>query len=168
LTFSVQLKTQLTAEDYGSFVAQVYGMTAKGRPGQGWVLVAIAMGAAVGLILPRLGWSASFPSLVVGVVIGFASFFFVMRQQSRGMRPNEDGVVLGEQIIELREEGIQVTSRKHEGIYKWAAVLSVEETPEHYFIMLDTVIGFIIPKRCFGSLEEEREFMKQVRSQSSS
>lgn len=92
--------------------------------------------------------SAVWVGLLIG--IGFTYFSLVLHAK-RMYRYDPDGYVLGPQQIKLTEQGIETAKKMSSSVTRWSAVQAIDETKDHIFIFVDTIVAHVIPKRYFES-----------------
>jgi len=80
--------------------------------------------------------------------------------------PAEDGLILGKHSVVLDETGIRVISKRHESLYRWAAVRDVTVTNQRLFVMVDSIAGIIVPLKAFPSENDREQFVGEIRMKS--
>jgi len=101
--------------------------------------------------------SACFILLVF--IVTFSVFF---REIQNRLLPSENGIVLGHHDYRIDESGIHESTAHTESLTHWPAVRSLKETNAHFFIMLDTCVAHIVPKRSFPDPAEMDAFRHLV------
>lgn len=107
-----------------------------------------------------------FPSVQTAVVctIVFIAFWAFLRWRfARALPAADRGSLLGRRETVLDENGIREQSAYHRHQSDWNGVLSVEETDEHVFLMIDRFAGYIVPKRAFPDSADLQEFVEFAR-----
>ncbi|MCW3055111.1 MAG: hypothetical protein JWN14_4281 [Chthonomonadales bacterium] len=127
----------------------------------------------VGAVVYAIGLAATMPKdssdRIEGVVfIGMALIFligapklfeFLERRMLRAqMRARQNSPFSGPVRVLLLPDEIHVTTSGSHNGYKWGAVLNITEIPTHYFFWLSQRDALIIPKRVFGTPEQEQAF----------
>ena len=74
--------------------------------------------------------------------------------------PRPGGIVLGRRIYKLDSEGFSFIADSVTFQAKWDALVKAIETPQHFFLFLDTNFGLIVPKRCVPN----EEIIKDLRA----
>ena len=153
----MDIVVQLQQSDFAAFQRQVIQ---RQRKPVRW-LSALASGIAVFVLLSFFEDQGTTYDgvwfLVIGLSMGMLLTFFWLAYQSRRVsRLDPDGHVLGPQQIRLTEEGIETRKENCESRTSWSAVKAIEETKDHLFIFLDTIVAHIIPKRNLGSEEDKQ------------
>jgi len=102
------------------------------------------------------------PSFLIGFAVIGAIVVMTLYQVRRRLSPSENGAVLGGREYRLTEEGLHVTATDAESMRQWAGVRSLEETGEHFFLMVDRCAAYVIPKRSFGAPGDQDAFRRFV------
>jgi hypothetical protein len=170
MTSNMEIHTTLTIDDYKAYLKWIQKRAAKAarRPilpyksGLFWlsVLILVILMLLAPLTGLGMGWF-----IVLG--LGFAVLTIVlMVEQSKAiqeqMMPAAGGATLGDRRYIFGEEELSVSTYTIATTLSWSAVWSVEETDEHFFLMLDSIVAQIVPKRAFESparIDEFREFV---------
>lgn len=166
----LRVTVRLTEEDYLDFS---YRVARRQEPGRGsravhWFgIVGAIVALSVALVYINrvmLGRSTSvletfWPSIVVLVI----AWIYIEISSSRKVRqilaPVADGFILGETHFDFSPDGIQEKGRNHSASISWAAVLDIVDAPDHIYIVLDTALAIILPKRCLESEERADELL---------
>jgi hypothetical protein len=98
--------------------------------------------------------------LTIAVVWVFAQI--ITARQRKRLSPILDGFVLGEKTFSFDHDGFDEDAKNYHARFSWAAVRDLIDGPNHIFMMLDTNVGHIIPKRCFDSDNEANEFLSSI------
>jgi len=161
----IEVEFVATAGDLRSFqqfaVTKVRGFTSRASLGFSWR--PIALGIPIGIVLVILAKTSTFelhvPTALVCAAI-FVSFWLFFRWRfSRALPPVAEGSCLGPRRTTLDDGGIREKSAHSEHYTDWQGVLSVEETDQHIFVMIDRFAGYIIPKRAFADVTHSQEFL---------
>jgi hypothetical protein len=103
------------------------------------------------------------PTVIV-VMLLFAVFWvLISRMYRRAATPLDTGSLVGPRKVVLDEEGIRQIAPLHEGFTRWPAVLSVNETPSHVFLMTDRLAGYIVPRTAFAEQAQYTAFVAFAR-----
>lgn len=160
----IRLEYDVTLADFEAFNLQVaYRPRLKAQRRRQAIALLILFPLAVvviGQMFPRarggpdLVWYVA-AQLAFGLVAAAAMILFshmLYRRRLRGVvrsmlgrNPRES--FLGKQQLEAGPEGVTVESAHLRATYRWPAVVGVEETDAHLFVMLGEVYGIIVPKR---------------------
>lgn len=115
----------------------------------GFAAVRLYIGGAILEHLPL----AAFTSLTLT-----GAFVYFLLDAQRRVHPDASGAILGPKSYQLTDSGVIETSRHVDSTTRWSGVVAIEETEAHIFLFVDRCAGFIIPKRCFSSTEQAKEF----------
>lgn len=160
----IRLEYEVTPADFEAFNLQVaYRPRLKAQRRRQAITLLILFPLAVmtiGLLFPPpkggpdLIWYI-LAQLAFGLVAAAAMILIshlVYRRRLRGVvrsmlgrNPRES--FLGKQQLEAGPEGVTVESAHLRATYRWPAVVGIEETEAHLFVMLGEVYGIIVPKR---------------------
>ncbi len=159
----MKVETQLTLADYAALSAfLVRERLAPHRPKHLMILI-----GAVGIPVWLLSYGLRHEMTPVGVVLGGAGaaawILFASHLNRRWLKPAPDGSILGAKTVTLGDEGIRQVSAHQETLFKWTAVRTVGETPRHFFVLVDTIAGIIIPKGAFGSPRAAKDWGDELR-----
>ena len=160
------IHSSITEADYLAFSKNVVRTTRRSGGRVKFFLMAMALGAVTGFLVPRLSIFFHAPSFAIGVLIGMFWLLWVLRMQSAKMRPQNDGIILGQLELILENEGLRHRSARHESFFQWQAVRRIDETKNHIFIMVDRVAGIIVPRRSFASSTEQQQFLAELKRHS--
>lgn len=157
------INTDITASDFMAFVRFVARKSSNGSGGILWRwLIALGIGAAIGVGFGVVGVNLHFPSLLVGALGCIVWFVSYSRIQMRKMTPSSAGFILGPRQVTLSDEGLREASRNHESLFRWPGVLSVHTSGQHVFILVDQTAGIIVPFKAFGSEIERGQFVGEI------
>ena len=76
--------------------------------------------------------------------------------------PDTDGSILGPKTYVLEENGFKEISENSETLIKWSGIKNIEEVKDYYFIYVDNISAYIIPKRDFLNKNKEEEFIRTM------
>lgn len=168
----MKIHCDITLDDYKAFLKYVLAKALKSRAYKTqWLLIVFAfpiiLGVVAGNVAPAKNDSA-LRMLLIGFAFGVAIFYALAislaRIQRRRLVPSPDGYVLGPLDVEILDEGIRLTSQRHESLFHWTLVSGPEITKDHIFIMLEPIAGIIIPLRSFKSDADREQFLAEIRS----
>lgn len=151
----IHVQFETTAADWRAFqryaVAAVRGFTGKASLGLSWR--PMVLGIPVGILLvvgaQLLAFRFHIPTAAV-IVCTFVLFWGFFRWRFAGaLTPASGGALIGPRHISLDENGVAEESTNHRHQSTWSGVISVGETGEHVFLMVDRLAGYIVPKRAF-------------------
>ena len=155
--------TDITPADWTAFVRFVTQSISKSSGGRfGRWLIAAGVGAVAGVAFAVTGIGLHFPSLLVGAVGGTLWIVIIARIQMRRMIPAPDGSILGPRQVTLSDDGLREASERHETLFHWRGVRSIQITGQHVFVMVDNNAAMIIPRRAFASDGECEQFIGEI------
>lgn len=127
----------------------------------------MAVGVILGVTLAVTGVQLHVASLMAGLLGGAFWLTLFSRLYMRKMAPAADSYVLGPRAVSITDDGIIEKSKKHESLFRWSSIRSVDSVGEHIFVMLERNAGIIVPCRAFSSDAERDQFLAEVRRQTS-
>ncbi len=120
-----------------------------------WVGVLVAVGIGVTLFDPLRPMATVFPtSLFLGLMV------FFWRRRHRTLR-KRGGALFAPCSLATSPEGITSNAPGRSGATAWSALQGYGETPRHFFLMLDGVMAFVVPKRDM-SAEQVAQFGSEL------
>ncbi len=125
----------------------------------------VAVGVILGVTLAVTGVRLQVASLMAGLLAGAFWLTLFSRLYMRKMGPAADSYVLGPRAVSTTDDGIIEKSQKHEALFRWSSIRSVDSTKEHIFVMLERNAGIIVPFRAFSSDAERDHFLAEIRRQ---
>jgi hypothetical protein len=166
----VQVEFVATADDLRAFqqfaVTKVRGFTTRASLG-GLSWRSITLGVPVGIVLVILTKISTFefhaPTALLCAAIFVSLWLFFRWRSLRAFPPDAEGSCLGPRRTRLDDAGIRERSAHSDHHTDWQGVLSVEETEQHVFVMIDRFAGYIIPKRAFADVTDLQEFLRFTR-----
>lgn len=158
------VETDITPNDFKAFGKHV----ATGRDrGKLMYTVLFGSGAAVGillgLILAVTGIELQMASLMAGLFGGAFWLVLFSRLYTRKMGPAADSYALGRRTVSTTDDGVIEKSHKHEALFRWPSVRSVDLASAHIFIMIERNAAIIVPRRAFSSDAERDRFLAELR-----
>ena len=101
---------------------------------------------------------------VLPILLFLVLFFFFFRRQLKKAASRNNPDVFLPSVFRVSDEGVFSENATSSSMHKWAAVQSMIETKDHYFVMLSPVRGYIVPKRSFAIPEAGAAFATAVRA----
>ena len=99
--------------------------------------------------LNEFGWTKT---IIFSLIYFIIVYFGVNRWINRLKKiPLEDGSILGETEYEFLDDGIIYNKHNSEGKVNWSIIKSFESNKNAYFLNIDTLVAFVIPKRHFNN-----------------
>lgn len=154
------IQTEITLADYRAYMRSVLQAS---TPHPAVRLMVFGMLIAIPFVMFEFARDREqMLDLMVGFLVGWLGLFFISRLRAGKLVPAPDGTILGRKTLSITKEGVRQTSDRADGFYQWSAVRKLMVTREHIFLMLDNIAGFIVPRRSFGSEDEERQFLREI------
>jgi len=121
---------------------------------------------AVFILIFRMGGddvktASILPGFLVAVVV-ISAFIVSVLRDTRLMRPDASGHLLGERTLTVSEVGFEVRGQHYGTQWEWSGVILLDETKQYLFLFLGNNAGHIIPQRIFSSIEKYREFRDTI------
>lgn len=139
----------LTAGDVNrnkQFSDQIYGL-----------IFIIVFLVAVTIISAIVQVKFSVFSFALGIVFYIFITRFKVRQIKNKVTPRPDSSLFGEHEIIMGEDTFTIKTTTSSTTTSWDVVTDVEENDKYFFIFLDNLRGFYIPKRDLESEDVTRE-----------
>lgn len=151
----IHVQFETNAADWRAFqrnaLAGVRGFTGKASLRLSWrpIVLGIPVGLLLFLGMQLFAFRLHTPTaaVIVGIFLLFWGFF--RWRFASALTPAAEGGLIGPRHLALDENGVVEESRNHKHQSTWSGIVSVEETGEHVFLMVDRVAGYIVPKRAF-------------------
>lgn len=161
------IDTDITRADWAALVGFVTRNASKGWSArlETW-LIALAVGGVIGVTFSLAGIEIHVPSMAAGFLGGLVMLIVLSRLRMRRIAPATDGFILGPRKVSLDDDGLRETSQRHESVFRWQAVRSVELTDQHVFLLVDANGALIVPRRAFPSEVECNQFVDEARRRS--
>ena len=129
-----------------------------------WSVVALMLV----ILFERSGWGqftrATFLASCFSAIIAIWIFSLALEIQFARLIPRRSGVFLGLVRLGIMPEHLQLESKWVTSTVKWPAVAAIDETDEYIFVLLDRPIAHMIPKRCFETEQDQKDFMNSLRT----
>ena len=113
-----------------------------------FILLFYALGTCL-----HINWS----QFLIGLLVGIILLFMLLNEQKKILEPKEDGFVFGTTEYEFLKEGISIKKEYSQSFTKWEAVEKIHNAKDYFYIYIDHNLAYIIPKRCFNTLEKQNE-----------
>ena len=165
----IHAQFETTALDWSAFrryaVASVRGFTGKASLGFSWrsIVVGMPVGILIVVATQLFPFRIHVPTaaVFVGTFMLFLTFF--SWRLARALTPTAGGALIGHRHILLDEQGVTEESTSHRHQSAWLGIVSVGETRDHVFLMVDRLAGYIVPKRAFLDSSELEAFLAFAR-----
>lgn len=93
-----------------------------------------------------------FTGFFIGIIADIFWLYLVKRQIMR-FPDNKEGF-LGKHTIEITESGVKELTSVNEGFTYWKGIKEIRQDKNNIYVIVDTLIAHIIPKRSFSSENE--------------
>jgi hypothetical protein len=78
--------------------------------------------------------------------------------------PDEDGTIIGVKTYILSEDGFKEITNSSETLTKWNGIKNIEETNDYFFVFVDKIAAYVIPKRSFSNKTETEQFLQIMKN----
>jgi hypothetical protein len=126
-------------------------------------VLGIPVGVALFLAKNVLRFTFDVQTALACAVIFLLFWGFARWRFARALFPAERGGLLGPRQTSLDEDGVIEQSTNHKHQSAWPGILSIEETGQHVFLMIDRFAGYTVPKRAFSDSRGILEFIAFAR-----
>ena len=114
--------------------------------------------------------SFSVPFGMAATAASIAGLFFflivlnIFGRQRVARQTTPQGALMQDYKLTASSDGLHLLNDNLSSHYRWAGVLSLNETESHFFLYTDGAQAIIVPKRCFDSPQDASRFAIIVRS----
>lgn len=173
----MKLTLSISEEDYSEFIRfTIERAKQKLRAeGQSNLLQGAIYGMVIGIALAIVVLFFDIPvqtvrtlALSVAILTGliifgfFFAFFKRLGSLQKNTLPREDGLILGNESLEFTESGVSMDKDGFKSFVNWRKVISLEESTNCFYIFVDTVAAYIIPKRSFDTDLTKEDFCAYI------
>ena len=133
-----------------------------GPPALAAVLAALLIWLSVTFADALSGFTVNVIMAGLGFAAGLVFAILLIRRLGRRLRPRTGGAFYAPKRVTVSDDGIATDAGHWRVFAAWPGILRVEETERHFFLMIDTNVGHIIPKHAFADaarLDEFREVL---------
>ena len=98
--------------------------------------------------------------------LGWSLLILILTQiglQKIKKMPDKDGNILGVKTYLLEEKGFKETTETSETLTNWSGIKEIQESQDYYYVFVDKIAAYIIPKRSFLNKNEEEEFIQTLK-----
>lgn len=110
------------------------------------------------------------------MILGLASIFWfiyypkyatweITRRVKKMLEEGNNENLFNKRSLVLTEKGIKEVSSIGESHISWDKIVRLEETKDYLFIYISSVSAHIVPKRAFGNLNEQNDFINKITEQ---
>lgn len=168
----MEFDVNIDVKDYKSFLKAVQNYTRTGNYNKSGLNKARAMNVAFGMVVGVVlfiafkvfGQKVHWPSMSTGAVFIFFFVLYYSHKYQSKMMPKHNGVLVGKHTFNFSESGVIDQALLYETKASWQAFVSFQETEQHFFLLMDTCAGYIIPKSQLSSEQQTNEFRALVQS----
>jgi uncharacterized membrane protein len=132
-------------------------------------IISLLIGIGVAVSINLFGGKIHLPSAIGAAVLTFVIVVSVIYWQLKKFQndtlPQPGGSVLGNHLYQFHDDAIHINAPYGTTQLVWRAVMSLEETPAHFFLFIDRSVAFILPKRSFADESAEAQFKAMVTEQ---
>ena len=142
----MQIDTDITLDDYQAFIrtARLYAQSGTAR--RNLIIGAIASVILLVAFLLATDVRIHTPTVILMAVLTLSLYYIFSREYQARLSPTSSGCLLGQHTYSFDEEGVHVTSKHFDAQIRWSGVQSVQDVNDHVFLLIDTWVGYIIPK----------------------
>jgi len=171
----MEVVVNITREDYWKFnawfIRHLTGTTKKHWIFRFvWALLLLVAAGVLTLLHGGLGWIPELGRSGLGLVLlaafgllglawAFKTYITIQGKRLIMRLPAENSLVLGEHRIRIDEEGIHEESAVSTELHRWRSVTEVLRDGDYIFLVIDNVMGAILPLRAFASPAAAEEFL---------
>lgn len=143
----MRIELDLTRQDWLTFLRFVT-LRVQVHRRRIWLFI---IGALLGVFLTLMGlggigeWRLDEVSFLVAIAIMVAVSWLSRRFPGLSMPVPESWI--GHKVYELREDGLHMSADRGTSFVPWSSLRTVVETDNHFFLLLDELSGFAVPKR---------------------
>jgi len=103
-------------------------------------------------------------AIIFSTVIFWLTCFLLIyfRLKSTKKIPLKDGSFLSKTEYEFSDDKILYNSENSQGAVNWATVKKFEEGKNAFYLYIDSIVAYVIPKRVFKNEEEMTAFQNLV------
>ena len=158
----MQIVADVTLDDYQAFVrsAKRYGQSGTARRN----LIVGGIAGAIVLLAFMLATDVRIhiPTVLLLAALTLSLYYIFSREYQARLSPTSGGCLLGQRTYSIDEEGVHVTSKHFDAHIRWGGVQSIQDVDDHVFLLMDTWVGYIIPKRSFTEAQSLKDLVDFV------
>lgn len=157
------MKTEITREDFLQFNKHMQSRINPRKP----ILFALSF---LFLLVIVMNIGKPFDLFAIAtemlILIVLWTFIFVLFKQISLSRikkmPKDKGAILGNREYLIEDKGFREISDSSETLTHWKGFKEIQESTDHYYLFVDKIAAYIIPKRSFSNIREEEEFIGAI------
>jgi len=156
------MKTEITREDFLQFNKHMQSRINSRKP----ILFALSFLFLL-VIIMNIGEPFDLFAIATEMLILLVlwTFVFVLFKQISLSRikkmPKDKGAILGNREYLIEDKGFREISDSSETLTNWKGFKEIQESTDHYYLFVDKIAAYIIPKRSFSNIREE-EFIGAI------
>lgn len=157
------MKTEITREDFLQFNKYMQSRINSRKP----ILFALSFLFLL-VIIMNIGepfdlFAIATEMLILIVIWTFVFVLFKQISLSRIKKmPKDKGAILGNREYLIEDKGFREISDSSETLTNWEGFKEIQESTDHYYLFVDKIAAYIIPKRSFSNIREEEEFIGAI------
>ncbi|WP_321310320.1 YcxB family protein [Marinifilum fragile] len=161
------MKTEITREDYLQFNKYFFY---KNKLKRTFIIASISI--ILWVFILHIGEPFDLFEIVIELIAFYLCWtLFVLILTQIGLQkikkmPDKDGNILGVKTYLLEENGFREITDTSETLTKWCGIKKIQESQDYYYVFVDKIAAYIIPKRSFLNKNEEDEFIKILKEKS--
>ena len=93
------------------------------------------------------------PSVLITMILFIVIYYIYASYYQNRFIPAANGHMMRERKYVIDAGGIKVKSKMSESILPWEDVTDFDETDKFYFVMIDTIMAYIIPKERLNDMQ---------------
>lgn len=125
-----------------------------------WFLVTIVF-MLIFQVVDKKSFDFDIPTAVIVLLpflVGIGIYFAEILKVQRNTLPTDNGFLLSESTIEIKDDGLQVLKDCATSFFSWEAIESVSVNDGDYYLFLDNMYAIIIPNSAFSNNNQAEEF----------
>jgi hypothetical protein len=80
------------------------------------------------------------------------------------LEPSPHGTIICQYTVTLSDQGVDIRTPHWDTLTRWSGIVSVDETPDHVFLRIDTAAAYTVPVRAFNDDDARRRFVSLARA----
>ncbi len=165
----MEIQTQLELKDFKALMAfnqRRLGLAVNSKDSWVFVVLGVTLGGLLALGGPGglfpFHWPSAGISFVIAFLMVFVTSFRMIRRLQDRLLPTANSPLLGPHLYRITPEGVWDISPRLETRLSWSSVSSFQETSRHFFLMIDDVSGYVLPKRFLPEHEGSNQLRQTV------
>lgn len=96
--------------------------------------------------------------VLLPILVGVGVYFSEMLKIQKNTLPEENGFLLSESTIEIKEDGLHTSKDCSTSFFSWKTVESMSVNDGDFYLFLDNMYAIIIPNSAFTNENQAEEF----------